>query len=488
MVSLKQFTVSLKQTSLQKFFQTLKTLFLRFPLVIIDSVLIAVSSVMLLSVTAYPWSDAVANEKIVDILVHLVAVTALAMPLLAAAQLYTQQRVWKHLWYQIIPSVPVLFGMIIYFFTLPKFSDDLPLVIGIQYIIWTGCAYLLFLVAPFLSRKGLNDSDQWWYWGRLVLKRFLLAVLFAGVLFFGIIFSLQAVRFLLQIKIHEILIPQIWVVLASLVAPWIFLSGLPTVIEHTTHKKTIDAPILGSFVYFILLPLLCVFIFILYLYLGKIVLTWNWPDGGVTHWILAIFLIGLATFFLHHPIRNEHRHLRNIFRVFFALLIPMMVIFFMAFSIRLEAYGLTANRLLMLGLGIWMMFVSLSIALRRSPILPHLILSAIIPFFLFTIGPYSAFNIAQRAQNADLEALLTKYDLPTSDASYVSTQDCQYMMSAFSYLVTFYGVETVEPYIGSWQEKTIHEDTEPKTVFQRKYGLNCQLNTAPYDPDAFLMS
>lgn len=465
----------LKHASLEAFLRTAKSLFLRFPLVVIDSVLLAVGTVAKLFLSSRPLLDADLNALTVDFLVRFVMVAALGMPLLAAARLFSEQHPGKSFWYKVVPVAAVLALLACYFLVLPTDSNDFAPVHGIQYVVWTACAYVLFLLSPFLSREGLVDSERWWQWGKTAFKRFCLSILFAGVLFVGLAFSLMAIQFLFQVRIDGIVFPQIWAVLASTLAPWIFLSGIPAnfrVVSTPSYH-----PILRSFVLAILFPLIGLFTVILYAYLGKIVLSWDWPEGGVTRWILGMSIFGLGAFFLHYPMGTEQSRLRGVFRGFFLLLLPILAVFFMAFSIRLQAYGITANRLLMLAFGIWMTGMSVYITVRRSPVLSRVLLSAAILFFVLTVGPWSVFVLGRQAQTARLEALLDKNFLRTTAAAQavVSEEECRQMLTAFSYLVEFHGVKSADPYIGPRQG---WENSDPAAAFKERYELDCE----PYDP------
>ena len=81
-----------------------------------------------------------------------------------------------------------------------------------------------------------------------------------------------------------------------------FLSSLPR-LSKSEEEKTVDFPkiykILGLY---ILLPILGIYILILYVYLAKIIVTWELPNGWVS-WLVSILgIVGYLTISLLHPL------------------------------------------------------------------------------------------------------------------------------------------------------------------------------------------
>jgi hypothetical protein len=94
---------------------------------------------------------------------------------------------------------------------------------------------------------------------------------------------------------------------------------------------------LKVFSQYILLPLLLLYLIILYIYGGKIITLWDWPKGVVSWLIVAVSVIGIFTLLLIYPYgqKEENSWIKKITKVYYFLVIPLVVLLFLAISIRL---------------------------------------------------------------------------------------------------------------------------------------------------------
>src|SRR5690606_8638791 len=135
------------------------------------------------------------------------------------------------------------------------------------------------------------------------------------------------------------------------------------------------------------LPLLLVYLLILYGYGAKIVLSRDWPRGVVSHMVIWVAVLGVSTFLLLYPYgkRKENQWIKRSARVFYYLLIPLLILLFMAVGIRLGDYGFTVNRYLIFLLGIWMTVICLYFIVRKGKIL-FIPISLCLVFLLASFG------------------------------------------------------------------------------------------------------
>src|SRR5690554_7276939 len=80
---------------------------------------------------------------------------------------------------------------------------------------------------------------------------------------------------------------------------WFFLSGIPEKLDQS--EGAYPPKELKVFAQYILLPLLAVYLLILYGYGAKIVLIWDWPRGIVSYLIICVAVLGITTFLLLYP-------------------------------------------------------------------------------------------------------------------------------------------------------------------------------------------
>ena len=96
----------------------------------------------------------------------------------------------------------------------------------------------------------------------------------------------------------------------------------------------------------LVLPLVVVYLCILYAYMGKIILTWTLPQGWVTILIMAFSVIGMLAMLLVHPFQQltEHAWIKVITKNYYRSLLPLLVLQYVAIFTRISDYGFTSAR------------------------------------------------------------------------------------------------------------------------------------------------
>jgi hypothetical protein len=158
----------------------------------------------------------------------------------------------------------------------------------------------------------------------------------------------------------------------------------------------------------ILIPLVCVYLGIIYAYGVRILMLGRWPTGWVTWLLLGFCALALLCLFLAQPLadRGGNRWLALYCRHFHVALVPVLILLFFAIGKRVQEYGLTENRYFALALGVWLSGIVLHAALdapRDLRLLPgSLCLAALMAAF----GPWGAFEVSRKSQEARLKGLL----------------------------------------------------------------------------------
>src|SRR5690606_16603777 len=165
-----------------------------------------------------------------------------------------------------------------------------------RYAIYNVCLHLFVAFSPFLTER--NDTGFWAY-NMTLLIRILAALLYALILFLGIVMALFAVHLLFDLDIDSKIYPQLFILIMGLFNTWIFLAGIP--FEGTTVEEEAPPKELKVFAQYVLLPLLAVYLLILYGYGTKIVLNWDWPRGVVSYLIICVAVLGISAFLLLYP-------------------------------------------------------------------------------------------------------------------------------------------------------------------------------------------
>lgn len=170
------------------------------------------------------------------------------------------------------------------------------------------------------------------------------------------------------------------------------------------------------------MPLLSIYMVILYSYFAKIIVTRTWPIGLVSHLVLWYSALCAAIIFLIAPIKNNAWVNKFIFFLP-KLILPILVMMFISMGIRINAYGITENRYFVMILGIWVFCMMLYISFRkvqRNVILPiSLSIIAIISVF----GPLSSFSVSKFSQNNRMSDILIRNEMLVDNNSIKAKAD-----------------------------------------------------------------
>ena len=264
--------------------------------------------------------------------------------------------------------------------------------------------FLLFFIIPNLGKgRGLE---------MYVVKLFtqaVIAVLFSAVLFMGLAAITATVNYLFSLDLSYRIYLHTWFVMAGVVAPFLFMAGIP---EPGTEIPTADYPkTLSNLIVYVVTPILAVYTFILYLYFAKILVTWEWPVGLVSHLVLWYAVFTTAILLFTWPLAESNKWAGTFSRYFPKAVIPLLAMMFASLGIRIKHYGITENRYYVLVLGLWlfgmMLYLNLSKARRRIVIPVTLALIAL----LSVIGPWSSFSVSKWSQNRRLEGICAQYGM-----------------------------------------------------------------------------
>ena len=137
--------------------------------------------------------------------------------------------------------------------------------------------------------------------------------------------------------------------------------------------------------------------------------TWDWPRGIVTYLIIAISILGIFTNLLLFPYQKEKEGgwIKSFYKAFYYLLIPLTALLFIAIWIRIEDYGLTVNRYIIVLMGIWLGLISLYFILGFKSI-KTVPISLAVAMLLASFGPWGMFSWSERNQVRRLENILTE--------------------------------------------------------------------------------
>jgi hypothetical protein len=159
--------------------------------------------------------------------------------------------------------------------------------------------------------------------------------------------------------------------------------------------------------------LVAVYLLILYAYLMKILILWDWPKGWVGYLVLGVSVAGFLALVLVRPIGQETltAWVRRLSSVFLIAEIPLSAVLLLAAWRRVSEYGLTENRYILIVLGCWACIVAALMLVRREWTVRMMPASLCLLALATSVGPWGAFGMSERQQIGRLSGILTELNI-----------------------------------------------------------------------------
>lgn len=385
----------MKLPSINYLFAQARTAATRYPLTLI-SALIGVS----IGIYLVEYESVTPN---IFPLINVMLCLAIGVPLFFCIEVFTEKFNYDSR-YRLFFNLGGLVLLGLLFLTLPTseqtFNTSVPYV---RYAIYNLAIHLLVSFAPFIKSKEING---FWQYNKLLFIRLLTSAVYSGFLFVGIALALVSLNLLFDVKIHEKLYAQIWIFIVGFFNTWFFVAGMPKKFDELDQVEEYPKG-LKIFTQYILLPLLGLYLIILYSYGIKIISLWDWPKGIVSYLITCVAVLGIFNFLLMYPYAKQEGNswIKWTTKAYYFILVPLVVMLFIAISMRLNDYGITINRYIIYLLGIWLSLVCIYFIIGKTNI-------KFIPVSLFTVivlmsfGPWSMFSVSEKSQSNRLKHIL----------------------------------------------------------------------------------
>lgn len=311
-----------------------------------------------------------ATQTLINQELHLTLILGYAMVMFfAVTQALRMNPDWKR-WSWALYGGAVLASIGLHFL-IPLNIDDFPIQHDfhpLDLMLYALVVHLLASTLPFWG-KLRNHTFYFWRYNQGLLSQFFTASIYTGILFGGI--SLSALTF--NLLIIKDAIPNEFYGYLSI---WVFTVGHQLVfymgIEEDSEQwesGNYHNNALKNLIRFILVPIIGLYLVILYLYGGKITFLWTLPKGIVSIMIMVFSVVGYLTVLLSHPFQGDDGGpmLKSLQKKFSWLLIPLMPLLFTALLVRLTQYGFTELRVALAYLDGWLLITTLYYAIYKKP-------------------------------------------------------------------------------------------------------------------------
>lgn len=333
-------------------------------------------------------------------LMSLVVTGLFTFPLMVAWPLMRQIQEWFPKTYEIIWQIAAIILWLLFYFCLPK---DFENAVGSQQL-WVVLSMFVAWFAPVIGivYASRSNPELIWGWAQQFIIKAIIAGLSTVIVWGGIAASLASIESLFSVVIDSQVYIDVWIWVLAIVGVSVWLINLRDNEDDRDYLK-----IFRFFWLYIFLPLACLYALILLTYGIKILLTGVWPEWIVAWMVIGYTAFGLVGYLLTYPLREELIRVRRAHKAYFISLLLVAFLLFASIYIRIDQYGLTSHRYLVVMTGIWILIIS-----WISLIKPRISLSTIVIAFMVCVlwsayaGPFSAINLPTSTQYKTLTTLL----------------------------------------------------------------------------------
>lgn len=264
--------------------------------------------------------------------------------------------------------------------------------------------FLLLFCAPFLNRS--HNNLQFWLFNYRLWCRIAYAWLAALILFLGVAAVLSCLEYLFSLRLFKDQYTDLGLISFTFFFPFLVLIGVP--VSFDSEPETDKAEPIYYLLEYLVVPLLFIYSLILYIYLVKIAITQSLPRGRIAYLVSSYGGVGILTYLAGIPVNVSRGRLLAIFRqYFFKILIFPAILLAVGLIYRLQQYGLTESRYLLVLCFIWFSSVIFLSFIVKS----HLLAKAIyvpLPFLLLlaSFGPWSISSLPVFDQSRRLHQIL----------------------------------------------------------------------------------
>ena len=403
------------------------------------------TAIVLLWITDHRENDAYFSE-----LVRFVIVSSLALPAFIGMTTYCERYSVK-MSLKLVYHAALLVLSLFYFLSLPETVNEIS---AARYVLLSIAAHLSVSFAPFLINSDVNG---FWQYNKTLFLRILTSALYSSVLFGGLSLAILAIDNLFDIKIDDLTYLRLFILIAVVFNTWFFLSGIPKDFSGMEQDRSYPNG-LRIFTQYVLLPLVSIYLLILYAYGSKILFTFIWPHGWVSYLVIGFSTAGILALLLVWPLRSqdEYKWIKAYARSFFMALFPLVVLLFSSIYLRISEYGITANRYFIIVLAIWLLGIAAYFLFSVKKNIKLIPLSLFFIALFSGYGPWSAFEVGVRDQKQRLTDLATSNGMfangkivPLSDTKTLSDSALVSMSDIVKYLIEFGGDRELNLLLGS---------------------------------------
>ncbi len=324
---------------------------------------------------------------------------ALGISWFIGIQFFIEQFKNEKKWFWLKIVVLALLGLFYWYYPSVSYYDENPIYM-IRFFLFIIAGHLFILFAPFIIKW---DKNAYWNYLNLTGVAITRSLFFSIILYLGLVLALLAIESLFDVSIRGKRYGQLFIFCLGIMNTWIYLADFPkNIFSNTTlyFNKAIEV-----LIKYILIPLVLLYLIILYAYSAKIILLWELPKGWVSYLVIALAALGFIIQIIINPIQKTIKSwtINRFYPWFYILLIPLNILLFIAIFRRINDYGITENRYFVLAIALWNVAMITYLLLSKKKALKIIPISLFAIALLSSFGFWGAYSISNFSQTKRFE-------------------------------------------------------------------------------------
>ena len=387
-------------TAIKKYPSQISTAFKRFPLAVAFAIFTTIAFIYVYESghlpTEYKFS-------------HWLTIYPIAATMIALSVSLVQESRKK---FSVLPHIiagtiwlAISIALVLYY---PKNSNDIGRTyVGTTYLFIYTTAFLSIFIAPFFKQK---DENGFWVFLMRNAKAAVVAIAISVVLLIAIDGLLFGFFNLFDIKVSARPFVYSAIISSCTIFPILFFSGIPSIDDCLQ-----ETPALNKFQTstnkFIFLPVVSLYILLLYAYIAKIIIQWEMPKGMVSYLVSASMLLMLlrVTLMLPERINPKQSFESKLLKILPAACIPLVILMSVGIIRRISDYGISEDRYYITAINIFYYAIIAILLIDKIKCKSRFIAIVFCSmFFILTNGPLSAINVTHRIWMGSIKAALAE--------------------------------------------------------------------------------
>ena len=314
--------------------------------------------------------------------------------------------------------------------------------------------FSLWLSLFFLSFFKEKDNIASWNFTMRLIVNAIICYMIGGIMWGGFSLLLTSFNILFGIDIYSKSYLIIGVLTGLLLSSWLFLGRIPNG-KDKHDRMPVNSGFLNAVMRFLFLPLVGLYIIVLYIYAIQILIKWELPDGWVS-WLMVASMAGLIIIeFGLYPVRKaQDRKADNLIARYLPIVIlPLLLLMTVGIARRFSDYGVTINRLYLITLNAWFYFVCITLFMTRARRINWITISFALIFMLTSAFPINYFSITRNYLESRISKALEGKHLPLTEKQYevllkkMPKEEAILLNDQLRYLDSTFGRSVTEAYV-----------------------------------------